>query len=283
MKEWVHISSDNIREVVFGDVNDQTHNPEVFDIMFKRTIEALVNGFNVYYNATNLATKWRANLIRQVRGHKGLENIKITCALFVVPYEECLERNRSRSRVVPEHVIKRMYMSFQPPSEAEGFDDIYIIGSKHNSAFLDRLHGICDVTSHDNPHHSLTIGEHMGAALSYFIKNEENYMNKIYNYSAVKEAALMHDIGKLFCKTFTNSRGEITSVAHYYNHEYVGAYLYLCYGRGDTSFKLYVANLIANHMAFFGGEKRVAKIKKKYGEKFYNDLCILHECDVAAH
>lgn len=286
IKNWVHISSDKIREEVFGDVNDQSHNPEVFDIMFKGTIEALDNDWNVYYNATNLSAKYRKRLIHEIKKHrelKGLEDIRVTCALFVVPYEECLIRNRERSRTVPEHVMKRMYMSFQPPCEAEGFDNIIIIGAKPNTCFLERLKEICDVTPHDNPNHRLSLGGHMRAAHKYLIDNSAIYINKCHHWSAVSEAASMHDIGKLFCKTFVNSRGETTTKAHYYNHEYVGAYLYLCYGRGDASFKLYVANLIANHMSFFGGEKRLERIRQKHGEDFYNDLCILHECDVAAH
>lgn len=37
----VVVSSDEIREELFGDVNDQKHNGEVFNEMFKRTCAAL--------------------------------------------------------------------------------------------------------------------------------------------------------------------------------------------------------------------------------------------------
>ena len=37
-------SSDDIREEIFGDVNDQEHNKEVFEILHKRIKEDIENG-----------------------------------------------------------------------------------------------------------------------------------------------------------------------------------------------------------------------------------------------
>ena len=56
-KDDIVVSSDAIREEIFGDANNQDHNGEVFDIMFNRTRKALVNGKNVFYNATNINRK----------------------------------------------------------------------------------------------------------------------------------------------------------------------------------------------------------------------------------
>ena len=49
------VSSDAIREEVFGDVNDQSHNGEVFNIVFKRVREAILNNRDVILDATNLS------------------------------------------------------------------------------------------------------------------------------------------------------------------------------------------------------------------------------------
>lgn len=49
-----------------------------------------------------------------------------------------------------------------------------------------------------------------------------------YDSSPV-EAALFHDIGKFFTKSFINKKGVETGVAHYYNHENWRAYLYMTF------------------------------------------------------
>jgi 5-methylcytosine-specific restriction endonuclease McrA len=106
------------------------------------------------------------------------------------------------------------------------------------------------------------------------------------DYNVMYCATKYHDIGKVFCKTFTNSKGEMTDIAHYYNHANVGAYIYLT--TVDSSdiegFKneLLIANLIADHMKFFNGEKAIEKLREKYGDKFWM-LEELHEFDTSAH
>lgn len=58
-------SSDNIREEIYGDVNDQSHNQKVFQILHKRVKEALRNGENAIYDATNLSMKRRKAFCRK--------------------------------------------------------------------------------------------------------------------------------------------------------------------------------------------------------------------------
>lgn len=269
-ESYKHISSDAIRELMFGDVNDQTHNGEVFEIMQFRTRDALKSGFNVYYNATNLSTKRRMNFL------KGLSqkiDIKKIALVFIPPYAEILRRNSSRSRVVPSAVIERMYKSFQVPTKAEGWDEIQVIGA--GSFNIDCLLRMLRDTSHDNPHHSKSIGDHMIAAQDF-------YKEKYGDSYTIEQAILYHDIGKLFTKTFKNYKGEITDIAHFYGHENVGAYMYLS-ARGDFHNTLEIAALINHHMDFFKGEKYMEKVKNIYGQNFVDKLAIIHEADVAAH
>ena len=120
---WIIVSSDSIRETVFGDVNNQSHNGEVFNIMFNRTKKGLKEGHSVYYDATNLSSKRRIGLIKELKKIAG--DFEINCILFAPSFEVCLERNMNRDRVVPEYAMKRMFKSFEPPHKSEGWDNIY--------------------------------------------------------------------------------------------------------------------------------------------------------------
>lgn len=64
------------------------------------------------------------------------------------------------------------------------------------------------LVSQDSPYHSMSIGNHMLAACDY-IKDKTDDVRLI-------TAALLHDCAKDICKSFQDSRGVITSVAHYY-------------------------------------------------------------------
>lgn len=270
----IHISSDAIREELFNDVNDQSHNGEVFNEMFKRSVAALKNDKNVYYDATNLSAKRRINLLNSF---SFIPNLHKVCLLFTTPFGVCVERNFNRSRKVPQYVMDRMLKNFEPPHESEGWNEIKLIGhTAPQSQLLHISQDLCSI-SHDNPNHSLTIGEHMAAAYKIY---HEKYACE-YSY-VIAEACKLHDIGKGMCKTFSNARGEKTDIAHYYNHENVGAYLYLSH-TPHHAYVLEIVNLIAHHMDFFKGEKYLAKIRARMGENFYSKLLVVHNCDVAAH
>ena len=116
-------SSDDLREEMFGDINDQEHNQELFVELHKRIKDCLKSGNNAIYDACNINYKRRMSFLAE------LKNIPCekSCFLIATPYEECEQRNASRDRKVPEHVIKKMYHSFDVPYWYEGWDDIVII------------------------------------------------------------------------------------------------------------------------------------------------------------
>ena len=60
------ISSDNLREELLGDINNQEHNGEIFSEMQKRTLNALKQGKSVIYDATNLNVKDRRGIINAI-------------------------------------------------------------------------------------------------------------------------------------------------------------------------------------------------------------------------
>lgn len=267
----VHISSDAIREEVFGDVNDQSHNAEVFDIMFKRVVENLKAGKSCIYDATNLSAKRRIGLLKAI---SFIPDVIKICLLVVPPLDVVLKQNNSRERHVPEEVIDRMLRHFEMPHKSEGWNDIRV----YNNVRSDECWHIVDKAmslSHDNPHHSASIGWHMYYAL------EE--VNKFFSAPAyMQKAVRYHDIGKPYCKVFKDSRGNSSEIAHYYNHENVGAYFYISNSFGNRE-EIHIANLIQHHMDYFKGEKYLARIRERFGENFMKDLDWLHRCDLAAH
>lgn len=286
------VSSDEIREELFGDVNDQTHNGEVFTTMLNRTREFLKADIDVIYDATNINRKRRTNLLKELPD----DTVKIA-VIFAVAFELCREQNENRSRQVPYEVLERMYKSFQVPSHGEGFNKIEIEGSPTYKEEIARrqiaeIENLAKNCSQDNSHHRFTIGEHCLHTWAHsldIIKCENLSFSKAFILS---QACRYHDIGKWFCKHFYNAKGEHTNEAHYYNHENVGAYIYLStmyatptlFGIEEYhQIILIIANLIANHMVFWTDEGTINKRKQLYTEEFWQLLEWVHECDMNAH
>ena len=285
-------SSDAIREELTGSAEDQTVNAKVFEILHKRIKEDLKNGISCVYDATNISWKKRKAFLESL---KNIDCWKI-CHVIATPYEICLNQNTQRDRVVPEHVIKRMYMNFDMPFYNEGWDDIEVwytdLETKNYYGDWSRF-----VVEHldfeqESKWHTETLGEHCLKTLQY-VGDYVTELNAI-NELETKIAAALHDCGKPFCKTFKDSKGNDSDFAHYYNHENVGAYNSLFYGKEEGVDSLLVAALIRYHMVlhFFKDwkPKTVAKYEAEFTSHkylkemdFYKALQILHEGDKNAH
>lgn len=273
------VSSDNIRKELYGDENIQGDSNEVFKTVENRIINGLKNNKNMIYDATNINYKRRMAFLQKIRKLK-VEKIAIMVA---TPYEQCLIRNSQRERQVPGKVIKRMYFNFYVPQYFEGWDDIQIKYTNNYMFFFDDLEDI----EQDNPHHKLTVIEHC--------KKTEEILNKQNGQLSIpiNLAGRLHDIGKLKTKTFINSKGEKTNIAHFYNHEKVSAYDSLFHVNlrsriemmKDEEFALETIKLIQWHMLPWTkmSEKTEQKYKKLLGENFWNDLMILHKADEEGH
>lgn len=285
--DFVIHSSDSIRAEL-GDVNDQSKNELVFNILHKRIKDDLLSGKNVCYDATNLTRKIRINFLRQIQ-HIPCEKI---CVLFATPFEVCLAQNFARDRQVPESVITRMVKNFQTPSKHEGWNDIQIVWYDYKNMpwlkydFHDDVENWRSVY-HDNPHHSLSIGGHMSAAYSNIYGKTDSFL--------LETACYMHDCGKVATKGYIDSHGDPSTVAHFYNHENYGSYLSLFYLKNlfttdhmklSDDEILYVSLFINLHMRPFAweqSEKAKEKDRRLFGDEIIHQLEILHECDVAAH
>lgn len=267
--EEVILSSDAIRAQLWGDESDQQNPQKVFDTMFKEAIAALHAGKNVHYDSTGLSMKHRLHFIKSIRSQFSNDELALHCIIVAAPIEECIERNNSRERVVPEHVIWKQAKSFHVPVENEGWDDIIIL---HNSArsgesyqrdILDKLTNFGD---QKNSHHSLSLIQHSVFCMVNLKSKNEN----------MTEAAFFHDCGKLYTQTFWSK--DNYAEAHYPNHAELGSYIAL-----GCELPLYTAQLICYHMRPYEGELARKTWKERLGEQLWNDLLILHEADCSAH
>lgn len=258
----IHLSSDLIRKELWGDEATQGDNNEVFSLMQSRAVEALNNGQSVVYDATNVTRKDRSYIIALCP-----KFVKIECHIIWAPIETCIERDAARERTVGKAVIDKMLKRFQAPYYDEGIDEIiikrpYAFGSADYDNYIFAAMDI----PHDNPHHTLNIMDHCKAAYDYIF------------YSVGQEgftAALIHDIGKPYVKAFIDSKGNPCEIAHYYQHQCVGAWM--SYGLDCVT--PYIAWLISTHMEPFFD----SKYYKKLPVYLKQQVDLLHEADLNAH
>ena len=262
-KQAVHLSSDGIRKELYGDESIQGSPYEVFALMQKRTVDALNNGDDVLYDATNVTRKDRAGIIGVCP-----KFAKIECHIIWAPIEECIKRDAARDRTVGKEVIDKMLKRFQAPYYDEGIGEIKIV---RPDGFDDGVYWSTtfDAMSipHDNPHHARDIEDHCFMTKVYLAK-------RCRNFDLLRVAGI-HDIGKPYVKAFVDSKGNPCEIAHYYQHQCVGAWM----SYGYDYINPYSAWLVSVHMDPF------------MNTKYYNnlpsfmkaDVDLLHEADLAAH
>ena len=290
-------SSDSIREEL-GDVNDMSKNELVFNTLHKRVKEDLLNGKNVAYDSTGLKRKNRLHFLREI---KDIPCEKI-CVLFATPIECCKRNNSNRERKVPEDVIERMIRSFEVPAYCESWDEIQIVWWNYESEGIE-YDFFSDLQkwfkeSHNSPHHSLTIGQHMWSAYDHYLRDMQ-YSNELQDVNDREKyllsiATLLHDCGKTHVKSLYDKNVMLSEKATYYEHHNYGAYLSLFYLNDmfyEKSFTddeiLYISLLINCHMRHFmaykDSENARERDRRLFGDDFIKKLDVLHECDLAAH
>lgn len=256
--------SDQVRDYLYGDPQDKTHNKEVFEWMGQSTIAALNHGHNVCYCATNLSSKRRIALLKRLKEKCG-DSIVFECVIVVAPPEICKQYNALRERKVPDYVIDRQVKQFQCPYIEEGWNSIeicrilpYDLNKYEQHLRLD----LANFGDQKNPHHQLSLWNHSTETARFVCEKD----------TSLAFAALFHDIGKCYTQ-FIDDEG----VAHYYNHPNVGSWCALAAGyRPET------AMLICYHMVMFD-EKAIPTWKKRFSEETWHKLELLHEADLAAH
>lgn len=261
--DTIWISSDKIREELWGNEAIQGDNNKVFSLMQSRTIEALNNGMSVIYDCTNMTRKDRFYIISICP-----KFVKIEAHIIWLPIETCIERDATRERTVGKEVIDRMLKRFQTPYYDEGIDEIKIVrpdkfsDMKYYHDTINAMH-----IPHDNHHHTLSIQQHCKEAFEEIECMTTN--------QSLLTAAWYHDIGKPYVKAFIDSKGNPCDEAHYYQHQCVGAWM--SYGMNEVTPK--VAWLISTHMDPFLNTKYYHNLPPY----LKRDIDILHKADLEAH
>lgn len=269
------LSSDEIRKVLFGSEEAQWGNSAVFDAMNRAAIENLKQGRDVIYDATNINSKRRMALLEQIK-KEVKEDIFFMAIILATPYEICVERQQQRERKVPEKVINRMIKNFEVPYYEEGWDKILIENSKFNqNSYMTPNNFIkkYEEYNQENPYHNLSLGLHVKSAVNRY--NELVRYNIIKYNSLIEDALYFHDFGKPFCRT-TDENG----ISHYYNHNNVGAYLFLCnfYSLNLLEWeRIKVAKLIEWHMLEL--TEKALKRRRIENTDYPQMLKIVQECD----
>lgn len=272
-------SSDAIREELYGSEEIQGDSQTVFQMLHSCIKDELRNNVNVIYDACNISYKRRMGFLQEL---KKIPCYKV-CIFIATPYCECIKNNENRERCVPVSVIDRMYKHFDVPCEYEGWDDInvYYAKSGYRSYYGTPESFVKNHMTYnqDNSYHEKSLGEHCLSAGNYFSTTE----------SLLHTAGMLHDCGKPFCKTFTNSKGDEAEEAHYYSHERVGSYDSLFYDTGlKAKDRRKIATIIRWHMMPYVWERENnEKLKTKYstlwGKKLFNLIMLLHKADKFSH
>ena len=272
------LSSDQIRKELFGNESSQENNEKVFATLHREIKNNLKAGNSVIMDSTNINSKRRRAFLRE------LKNIPCCkkCMTVAKPFAMCLAFNEARDRVVPYNVIERMYKNWNTPYWFEGWDNIancYLGVMCNKERIGDWLLKYMPFDQ-DNTYHSNSLGKHSLLTGKELLQDDD---------LTLQYAGWLHDCGKPFTKSFINSKGEETEIAHYYQHQCVGAYDSLFFEYPDGVDELDVSILINLHMQPYfwereeNSEKIAIKYKKLWGEELFNKVMKLHEADKSAH
>jgi predicted kinase len=271
----VILSSDTLRAQILGDINDQTQNSMIFQELHKRTLQSLLNGVSVVYDATSINIKDRKSILDKI---KNVDCYKVAYVM-TCSYQMCKTQNQSRDRVVPDFVLEKQLRKFQIPIKYEGFDEIV----------LDKWNDFSNCTSENLfPIIQKMIGFnqrtkwHKHSLLDHCLATYEEIKKGTTN-KPLLVAAIIHDFGKLY----TGKQKEDGDYC-YYSHENVGTYHLLqnldLFGLNNVDDVLECLFYVNYHMLPFSlnNNKTHLKYKTLFGEKLYDNLIFFNECDKIA-
>lgn len=107
--QWLNpdavVSPDAYRRILTGDHSNQDANGNVFEICRRITAARLCRGLDVFYDATNLLSSWRSDILLAASKF----NQPIMFILFTANNELCARRNWMREAPVPDEVMDKMF------------------------------------------------------------------------------------------------------------------------------------------------------------------------------
>jgi predicted kinase len=128
------VSTDKIREQLFGDETIQGDWQLIESEAFQQIQQHIEAGYPIIYDATNAKRSWRMALLQHLKQYQDIQWIGWH---LQPPLDICKAWNKKRKRQVPEPVIERMYQFLKqfPPLAAEGFTAVYPV--KYSQGKLD--------------------------------------------------------------------------------------------------------------------------------------------------
>lgn len=106
---WEVVSADSVRADLYKDAAVQGNPAVVWGQFFLRLRLLTLLGAQVVVDNTNCKTRDRLKVLEFLRESK----YSVEYWLVDTPLDECLRRNKARSRRVPEAVIHRMHSSLE--------------------------------------------------------------------------------------------------------------------------------------------------------------------------
>ena len=121
-----YLNSDQLRAHFGTDETDQSVTPQVFRYIKSEVNKLLSENISVLVDSTAITKRNRQDFIDIAKK----QNAKCEVIYFKIDIAVAKERNKSRSRVVPEFILDRMYNSLETPTISEGIDKIIVIQDK---------------------------------------------------------------------------------------------------------------------------------------------------------
>lgn len=136
-QQWVEksphyhwVSTDRIREKLFGDASIQGDWAEVESVVIAQIKAAIAQHQPVIYDATNAKRTWRLELMQKLSDRQ----TQWMAWWLKTPLAECKRNNQQRSRQVDNTVIEHMHRAIKamPPIPAEGFAAVNAVPLQNN-------------------------------------------------------------------------------------------------------------------------------------------------------
>ena len=297
MGETMILSTDELKVELFGDINDQTHNQELFQELHRR-IKQNIDTKNLIIVAPNVTARSRRALLNCVK-KKECHKVAVIMTTSIEDCKEC-NANRDNVVVVPEWVIDKQIGNYEIPYYEEGFDDIvfdkfsevqisnYRVGfSNERDHLFKEMIGF----NQRNSHHLYTLDEH---CLRVAVELARPEWNRFNNRPYIR-AGKLHDYGKLFTgepKTDEEGNPDPSGDYKYYSHMNVGTYRLLSkiydLGFNKKNEILEFLFYVNYHMEpFFWRDKTTNRIKDKtqkkmldrFGQEKYYNLLLFNLAD----
>jgi predicted kinase len=269
------ISFDAVAEGCFKLEKIQNAVEEFFNEKKREIKEFLDSGRNVLFNTTNISGKIRSKFLFELK-RSGVQAVAVFAA---TPAELC--KKKFMKDKDDEKVFDRLYHNFEIPYYYEGWDKIEVLYHEDISVYKTNhikqlFSGKSELYSFDQEckDHTLSLGGHLFETFKYVADRTSDRI--------LKEAAILHDIGKLKIKKI-DGHGE----AYYPQHQYISAYdsMFEVGGLFDVQMKLLRAVYIQWHMHPYFIEKEIfeKRYKKLFGKEIFENLMLLHEGDRKSH